>query len=98
MVGLAWLPFGSTISEFGIGQFYVKTTGDRIDLDDVAILQQCDRATPRRLRPDMADAEAAGCAGETTVRDQGDLAAHALPGQCGRRGKDFAHAGTTARG
>src|ERR1700748_3778063 len=97
MVGLAWLPFGSTISELGIGQFYVKSPNHRVDLDDVAVLQQRDRAADGSLRSDMTDAETAGCARKTSVGDQGDLAAHALSGQRCRRREHLAHAGSPTR-
>src|ERR1700744_780506 len=97
MVGLAWLPFGSTISELGIGQFYVKSPNHRVDLDDVAILQQRDRAADGSLRSNMTNAETARRARKAAVGDQGDLAAHALSGQRRRRGEHLAHAGTSTR-
>ena len=75
MVGLSGLPFGSPFSELGVGQLYVKSSDIGVDLDDVTILQQGDRAADRRFRPDMADTEAAGGAREPAVGDQGDLAA-----------------------
>src|SRR4051812_12321583 len=81
VVSLSRRPFGFTIGKFGFGQFYVKGAGLSVDLDNVTILQQGNRTTYRRLRPDMADAEPAGGAGEPAVGDQGDLAAHPLPGQ-----------------
>src|SRR5690242_9518407 len=67
MVCRARAPFGLALSELGVAQFYVKDTGDRVDLDDVAVLQQCDRTADGSLGADMADAEAAGGAGETAV-------------------------------
>ena len=45
-----------------------KLALDRVDLDDVAVPQQRDRPAHRRLRPDMADAEAAGRARRTARR------------------------------
>src|SRR5437899_3621265 len=56
-------PFGLAFSQFRGGQFYVKTSGLGVDLDDVAVQQQRDRPANGRFRPDMADAEAAGGAG-----------------------------------
>src|ERR1700747_404640 len=97
MVWLASAPFGSALSELCIAQFNVKNSGDGVDVDDVAILQQSDRPTHGGLGADMADAEAAGGAGEPAVRNQGDLAAHALPGQCCGGLQHFAHAGTAPR-
>ena len=68
-----------------------------VDRDDVAVAQKRDRAADRRLRPDMADAEAARRAGEAPVGDQRDLVAHALAVK--RRGgrQHLAHAGAAAR-
>src|SRR6201986_2071962 len=97
MIGLSWLPFGLTFGQLRVGQLYVKCSHDGVDLDDVAVLQQRDRAADRRLRPDMADAEAARRAGEASVGNQCDFTAHPLPGQ-GRGGREhFPHAGTAAR-
>ena len=45
----------------------------------------------------MANAEPAGGAGEPAVGDQGDLAAHPLPGQRRRGREHLPHAGTAAR-
>src|SRR5437763_4060840 len=90
-------PFGLALGKLLVAQFYVKGTGDRVDLDDIAVLEQPDRAADGGFRPDMADAEAAGGAGEATVGDERDLAAHALAGQ--RRGglEHFPHAGPALR-
>src|SRR3954466_3041374 len=97
VISLSRRPLGFTIGKFGVGQFHVKTTDLGVDLDDVTILQQRDRAADRRLRPDMADAETTGGAGEPAVGDQGDLAAHPLPGQSRRGREHLPHPGTTAR-
>src|SRR5205085_11528154 len=90
-------PFGLALGELLVAQFYVKYAGDRVDLDDIAVLKQPDRAAYGSFRADMADAEAAGGAGEAAVGDERDLAAHALAGQ--RRGglEHFPHAGTALR-
>src|SRR5260221_3926133 len=97
MIGLAWSPFGFAIGELRVSQFYVKYPGDRIDLDDIAVPQERDRAANGRFGPDMADADPAGRAGEPAIGDKRNLAAHALPGQRRRGGEHFAHAGTAAR-
>src|ERR1700730_6482105 len=81
VISLARAPFGFAFRELCVAQFYVKGSDDGIDLDDVAVLQQPDRSAHSRFRPDMADAEAAGGAGETAVSDECDLTAGALPGQ-----------------
>src|SRR6478609_878949 len=44
MISLSGLPFGLTFSELGVGQLYVKSPDVGVDLDDVTILQQGDRA------------------------------------------------------
>src|SRR5882757_1564974 len=90
-------PFGLTFGELFVGQFYVKSADVGIDLDNVTILQQGDRPADGGFRPDMADAEAPGGAGKPAVGDQGDLAAHALPGQRRRGREHLPHAGTAAR-
>src|SRR3954452_9523932 len=96
VVSLSRRPFGFTFGEFGVGQLYVKNSGLGVDLDNVTILQQGDRAAHGRLRSDMADAEAPGGAGEPAVGDQGDLAAHPLPGQRRRGREHLPHLGTAA--
>src|SRR2546430_17067674 len=75
MVSRARGPFGLAFCQFGVGQFYVKGTDLGVDLDDVAVPQQPDRAANGRFRPDMPDAEAAGGAGEPAVGEERDLAA-----------------------
>src|SRR5579871_4825968 len=97
MVSRARPPFGLALGQFRLSQLYVKDPGDRVDLDDVAVLEQRNRTANGSFRPDMADAEAARCARKTAVGDEGDLAARPLAGQrCGRR-KHFTHSGTAAR-
>src|SRR6266851_7929456 len=96
MIGLAWSPFGFAFGQLLVGQFYVKCPGDSVDFNDVAVLQQRDRPAYGRFRPDMADAETTGRAGEPAVGDQRDFAAHALPGQRRRGREHLSHAGTPA--
>src|SRR3954452_14942585 len=97
MFGLTRLPFSLAFQELRVGQLYVKSPDVSIDFDDVTVAQQADRAADGRLRPDMADAEAARRAGKPAVGDERDLAAHALPGQRRRCRKHFPHPGTAAR-
>src|ERR1700722_15131073 len=97
MVGLARPPFGLTFGELRAGQLYVKRPHHGVDLDDVAVLEQPDRAADRRFRPDMADAEAAGGPRKTAIGDERDLARGALPGQRGRGREHLPHAGTALR-
>src|SRR5262249_59595947 len=69
----------------------------RGDLDDVAVAQEADRPADRRLRPDVADAEAAGRAGEAPVGDERDLAVGSLAIKGSRGREHFPHAGAAAR-
>src|SRR3546814_5731885 len=70
IVGLARLPMLAALGQFSLAQFHVERSRDGVDLDDIAIAQQGDRPAHRRLRTDMADAEAAGRAREAAVGDQ----------------------------
>src|SRR3569832_2747376 len=97
MVSRARPPFGLALGQFFVSQYYVKSSNHRVDLDDVTIAQQCDRAADGGLRPHMADAEAARGARQAAVGAQGALAAHSLPRQRCRRRKHFTHSGTAAR-
>src|SRR4029079_13155763 len=77
-VVLVRLPVLPPLGQLCRGQLHIQRAGFGVDLDDVAIAEERDRAADCGLRTDMADAEAARCAGEPSVGDQGDLAAHAL--------------------
>src|SRR6185369_7636610 len=57
--GLARLPFPLARGELGLGKLHADRAFDGIDRDDVAVLQQRDRAAQRGFGADMADAEAA---------------------------------------
>src|SRR4029079_4780839 len=92
MVSLSWLPFGSAFRPFRVGQFYVKPAVNRIDFDHITIPQQRDGAANGRFRPDMADTEPSGRAGKPAIRNECDLAAHALPGQRRRGREHLSHA------
>src|SRR3954468_15212189 len=70
MTSRAGLPFGLAFGEFGAGQIYVKSADVGVDLNDIAVTQQGDRPADCRLRPDMADAEATGGAGEPAIGDE----------------------------
>src|ERR1700730_3156243 len=97
MLCLARRPFVFTSRQLGGAQFYVKSSTDGVDFDDIPIPEQPDRPADGGFRPDMADAEAAGGTGKPAIGDQRDLAAHALPGQGCRGRKHFPHAGTAPR-
>src|SRR5215471_8573293 len=97
MIRLSRSPFGFTFRKLGVSQFYVKCTGDGVDLDDVAVPQKPDRPANGSLWPNMTDAEPAGCAGKPAICDERDLAARPLPGQRRRGRQHFPHSGTAAR-
>src|SRR5258705_1919235 len=64
--------------QLGLAEIDRQRAVGGIDADDVAVLDEADRAADRRLRPDMADAESAGRAAEAAIGDQRHLVAHAL--------------------
>src|SRR5690606_41983472 len=69
----------------------LRRTGGAIDRDDVALLQQPDRAARCGFRANMADAEAGRGAREAPVRDERPLVAHPLSIKGGRGGEHLAH-------
>src|SRR5580693_53817 len=83
--------------ELGVAQLDVERSLFGIELDDVAVADEPDRAAHGSLGADMADAEAAGRAGEPAVRDQRDLAAHALAVERSGGRQHLTHAGTAFR-
>src|SRR3546814_17489778 len=58
------LPLGLARGQLVVRQLDVQGPLLGVDDDDVALLQQADRAAERPLRPDVADAEAARGAGQ----------------------------------
>src|SRR5262245_49961090 len=78
--------------EFGLAQIDLEHAFVGVDGDDVAVAHMRDRSADGGLGADMSDAEAAGGAGETSVGDEGDLAAHALSVERGGRCQHLAHA------
>src|SRR5258707_7312422 len=93
-LGLLRLPGLPTVVELGLGQLYIDRALCRIELDDIAILQQGDRTTDRRLGTNMPNAEATRRTGKATVGDERNLAPHALAIERRRRRQHLAHAGT----
>src|SRR3954470_348465 len=57
-------PALTALGQLVIRQLDCDGAGFGVDRDDVAVLQQADRAANGRFRTDMADAEATGSAGE----------------------------------
>src|ERR1043166_6720334 len=96
-LSLPWLPILVPPLQLLCGELHIQRAFFRVDLDDVAVAQEPDRPADCRLRPDMADAEAARRAGEAPVGDERDLAVGALAVERGGRGKHLAHPGTAAR-
>src|SRR5580658_322745 len=92
-IRLARRPAGATPIELGGIELHVERARMGVDLDDVAIAHQRDRPADRRLRPDMADAEAARRAREPPVGNERNLAARALAVKGRGGGQHLAHAG-----
>src|SRR5262249_2497356 len=86
------LPAGAARVELGLVELDVERALVGVDVDDVAVADERNRAADGRLGPDMADAEAARCAGKPSVRNGADLAAHALAVQGRSGGQHFPHA------
>src|SRR3569623_3738643 len=78
ILGLARRPALLALGEFVLADVHGNLSRDRVEGDDVAILDQSDRTADSRLRPDMADTEAARRPREAAVGDERDLVAHAL--------------------
>src|SRR5436853_3881860 len=94
---IARLPAFFAAVELGGGQLHRERPLFGVKFDDVAVMDERDRSADRRLRPDMADAETAGCAREAAVGDQRHFSAHALAVESRRGGEHFAHAGAALR-
>src|ERR1700690_1270887 len=95
--GLTRLPLGLALGQFVGRKLDIDGALLGIELDDVAVADERDRPADRRLRPNMADAKAAGGAGKAPVGDERDLVALALAIERGRGGKHFTHAGAALR-
>src|ERR1035437_9655601 len=95
--GLTRLPLALALGQFVGRKLDVQGAFLGIELDDVAVAQQRNRPAQCRFRSDMADAEAAGGAGEAAVGDQRDLIALTLAIERSRGREHLAHAGTTTR-
>eukprot|EP00982_Pelagococcus_subviridis_P017416 31537-Pelagococcus_subviridis.AAC.2 len=69
----------------------------RVDLDDVAVLDQADRAAGLRLRADVADDEPVRAAAEAAVGDERAVLPEAGAHDRGRRGQHLGHPGSAFR-
>src|SRR5688572_1486268 len=74
LVGISrGLPILLALRELGFADFQVERAGRRVDRNDVAVLEQADRAADGRFRADVTDAESTRAAREATVGDERDL-------------------------
>src|ERR1043166_2650958 len=97
VLALAGFPILPPLLQLLCGELHIQRAFFRVDLDDVAIAQESDRAADRGLRPDVADAKSERGAGEAPVGDQRELAAGALAVERGGGREHLAHAGAAAR-
>src|SRR5579883_1478693 len=97
ILGLPRFPRLAAARELGSAQLDVERALGGIDFDDIAVLEQTDRAADCGFGADMTDAEAARAAREATVGDQRHVLAGALAVKRGRRRQHLAHAGAAAR-
>src|SRR5580700_9370281 len=93
----ARLPGFGAGGKLGVAELDVQRALFGIELDDVAVANEPDRAAHGGLRPDMADAKTARRTGEAAVGDQRDLAAHALTVERSGGRQHFTHAGAAFR-
>src|SRR5690348_14970069 len=96
VIMLARLPGFAPRFHFLVADINADHAFFRVDGDHVAILDQTNGPADCRFRPDMADAEAAGGAGEAAIGDERDLVAHALAIDRRGRRQHLAHAGAAA--
>src|SRR5262252_8272552 len=97
MVVAARRPGAAAFGQLGLAQRHVEGAGHGVDRDHVAVVDEPDRTAGRRLRPDMANAEAVRRTGKPSVGQQRDRLADALAVErCGRR-QHLTHAGPAAR-
>src|ERR1043166_6057723 len=87
-LSLSRLPILAPPLQLLCGELHIQRAFFRTDLHDVAVAQEPDRPADRRLRPDVADAEAARRAREAPVGDERDLAVGALRSEERRVGKE----------
>src|SRR5215475_232541 len=93
----ARLPCALAPGELLDRKFDIERALHRVDLNDVAIADEADRAADRRFRTDMTDTEPTGSAGETPVGDQRNFLPRPLAVKRGRGREHLAHARATTR-
>src|ERR1700744_4877237 len=87
------LTFLFAFGELGVGELYVHSVVDRIQLDDVVVLDERDATAFEGFGGDVAHHEAVGATAETAVGDQGHRLAQARADQGGRGFQHLGHAG-----
>src|SRR6516162_11139111 len=83
-----WFPPGTALLETRLN---VQPTRLHVERDLIAVPQQGDRSTVRRLGRHVPDHQPVCCATETAVRDQRDRPAQALANKRTGHGQHFAH-------
>src|SRR5713101_2987698 len=89
-------PFRHAARDFGVGYFKFQPSDLSVDSDLVALANRGYRATQRCFWSYMADHQAAGCAAEASVGDQGHTLTEAFAYDCGGDTQHFAHAGAAS--
>ena len=86
-------PAFAPLAKLGLPHFEIQRATLRIDGNHVAIPDERERSTDRRLRTDVTDAEAARATGKAPVGDQRHLVTGPLSIERGRGREHLAHAG-----
>ena len=96
-LGAAGFHFLAACGEFVVGELHVDAAVRNVDFDDVARVHEADVTLVGGFRRSVADGEAAGTAGETTVGEQGAGLAEVTALEVRGRVEHFLHAGATLR-
>src|SRR6266436_2694337 len=84
-------PFRHAACDFGVGYFKFQPSDLGVDGDLVAFADRGYRAAQRRFWSYVANHQAAGCAAEASVGDQGHTLTEAFAYDCGGDTQHFAH-------
>ena len=90
-------PYGTTRCQFACAGEQVHAAVGDVDADPITVADECERAADRRLRRYVADADAAGGAGEAAVGDERHLLPHLLATDDRRHAEHPAHPRTADR-
>ena len=77
-IAIAGLQLGAALSQLLVGKLDVHRTVRNVDVDDVAVLDQSNRALVRGLRRDVSDRQTGRTSGIAAVGEHGHLLADAL--------------------